>query len=97
MHMTSTWKNMLGIFFLHRIKTCKHRKGKGRKESKILTKLFGICSGNMHSKQSQPNAERFFFLCGSSFTNIHESQDCRGRGGHFINSSLPPASQTLRH
>ena len=41
----------------------------------------------------------FFFLSGFSFTNIHESQDCRGRGGHFFNSSLPlpPASQTLRH
>ena len=25
----------------------------------------------------------FFFLCGFSFTNIHESQDCRGRGRAF--------------
>ena len=41
----------------------------------------------------------FFFLSGFSFTNIHESQDCRGRGRAFLNSSLPlpPASQTLRH
>ena len=41
----------------------------------------------------------FFFLSGFSFTNIHESQDCRGRGGHFFNSSLPlpPALQTLRY
>ena len=40
-----------------------------------------------------------FFLSGYSFTNIHESHDCRGRGRHFFNSSLPlpPASQTLRH
>ena len=44
---------------------------------------------------------QFFFLSGLSFTKIHESQDCRGRGGgvHFFNSSLPlpPTSQTLRH
>ena len=43
----------------------------------------------------------FFFLCGFSFTSIHESQDCRGKGREFIffNSSLPlpPASRTLRH
>ena len=26
----------------------------------------------------------FFFLCGFSFTNIHESQDCRGRGRVFL-------------
>ena len=40
----------------------------------------------------------YFFLSGFSFTTIHESQDCRGRG-HFFNSSLslPPASQTCRH
>ena len=41
-----------------------------------------------------------FFLSGFCFTNIHESQDCKGRGGgHFINSSLPlpPALQILRH
>ena len=40
-----------------------------------------------------------FFLCGFSFTNIHQSQDCRERGGHFFNSSLPfsPSSQTLTH
>ena len=33
------------------------------------------------------------------FTNIHESQDCRGRRGHFFNSSLPLplVLQTLRH
>ena len=41
----------------------------------------------------------YFFLSGFSFTSIHESQDCRGRGGHVFISSLPlpPASQTLRH
>ena len=37
--------------------------------------------------------DSFFFLSGFCFTNIHESQDCKGRGGHSINSSL----QTLRH
>ena len=50
-------------------------------------------------------SQRFFFLflflfyLRLSFTNIHESNDCRGRGGHFFNSSLPLplASQTLRH
>ena len=26
----------------------------------------------------------FFFLSGFSFTNIHESQDCRGRGRAFL-------------
>ena len=33
-----------------------------------------------------------------SFTNIHESQDCKGRTRAFFNSSLPlpPASQALR-
>ena len=25
-----------------------------------------------------------FFLSGFSFTNIHESQDCRGRGRAFL-------------
>ena len=41
----------------------------------------------------------FFFLSGFSFTTIHESQDCRGRGRVFFNSSvpLPPTSQTHRH
>ena len=41
------------------------------------------------------SAGAFFYL---GF--IHESQDCKKRGGHFFNSSvppLPPASQTLRH
>ena len=39
---------------------------------------------------------RFFFLSGFSFTNIHDSQNSRGRGGYFFYSSvpLPPASQT---
>ena len=39
------------------------------------------------------------FLCGFSFTDIDEVQDCMGRRKHFFNSSLslPPASQTLRH
>ena len=26
----------------------------------------------------------FFFLSGFSFTNIHESQDCKGRGRAFL-------------
>ena len=26
----------------------------------------------------------FFLLCGFSFTNINESQDCRGRGRVFL-------------
>ena len=45
------------------------------------------------------NVLLFFFLLGFSFTTIHESQDCRGRGRAFLISSLPlpPASQTLRH
>ena len=40
------------------------------------------------------NRPKPFFLCGFSFKNIHESQDSRERGGHFINSSVPlsPAS-----
>ena len=40
-----------------------------------------------------------FFLSGLYFTNIHDSQDSRGRGGHLFTSflPLPPASQTLRH
>ena len=42
----------------------------------------------------------FFFLSEFSFTTIHESQDCTGKGGgHFFNSSLPlpPVSQTFRY
>ena len=41
----------------------------------------------------------FLFLSGFSFTTIHESRDCRGRGRAFLNSSLPhsPASQTVRN
>ena len=31
----------------------------------------------------------FFLLSGFSFTTIHESQDSRGRGRAFLNSSLP--------
>ena len=43
-----------------------------------------------------------FFFCISVFFHNHSritSQDFKGRGGHFFNSSLPlpPASQTLRH
>ena len=41
-----------------------------------------------------------FFLSGFSFTTIHKSQDCRGRGRAFLFISsipLPPASETLRH
>ena len=36
-----------------------------------------------------------FFYLGFSFTNIHNSQDSRGRGGYLLNSSLslPPPSQ----
>ena len=36
----------------------------------------------------------FFFLSGFYFRNIYELHDRKGRGGHFINSSvlLPPAS-----
>ena len=41
--------------------------------------------------------QKWFFLAAFSFTMIRESQDCRGGGGHFFNSSLPlpPSSQTL--
>ena len=40
-----------------------------------------------------------FFLSGFFFTNTHDSQDSRGRGGFLFNSSLPlsPASKTLRY
>ena len=31
-----------------------------------------------------PETSIFFFLSGLSFTNIHKSQDCRGRGGHSL-------------
>ena len=46
-----------------------------------------------------PQLMYFFFLPGFYFTNNHESQDCRGRGRAFFNSSLPlpPISQTVRH
>ena len=41
----------------------------------------------------------FFFLSEFSFTYTLESQNCRGMGRHFFNSSLPlpPASQILTH
>ena len=32
----------------------------------------------------------FFYLSGFSFTTTHESQDCRGRGRAFFNSSSRP-------
>ena len=40
-----------------------------------------------------------FFLSGISFTNIHNTQDIRGKGRLSLNSflPLPPASQALRH
>ena len=40
-----------------------------------------------------------FFFSGFCFTTIHESQDCRGIGGHLFNSSLPlpPTSQAFTH
>ena len=43
--------------------------------------------------------KKFFFFSGFCFTTIHESQDCRGIGGHLFNSSLPlpPASQAFTH
>ena len=41
----------------------------------------------------------FFFLFGFSCTNIHDSQDSRGRGRVSFNSyiQLSPALRTLRH
>ena len=41
----------------------------------------------------------FFFLSGFFFTNTHDSQESRGRGGFLFNSSLPlpHASKTLRY
>ena len=43
--------------------------------------------------------KKIFFFSGFCFTTIHESQDCRGIGGHLFNSSLPlpPASQAFTH
>ena len=61
--------------------------------------LYTFFSNFFYSIQRIYDLPDFFFLCGFSFTNIHESQDCRGRGRHLFNSSLPlpPASRTLRH
>ena len=42
-----------------------------------------------NTKQEKKLGMNFFFLSVFSFTNIHESQDCRRRGRHFFNSSLP--------
>ena len=44
-------------------------------------------------------SKKNFFFSGFCFTTIHESQDCRGIGGHLFNSSLPlpPASQAFTH
>ena len=43
--------------------------------------------------------QKKYFFSGFCFTTIHESQDCRGIGGHLFNSSLPlpPASQAFTH
>ena len=37
-----------------------------------------------------------FFLSGFSLMNIHESQDCREGGRHFLNSSLVGSSKFRR-
>ena len=69
-------------------------------ELKIVNKLHYIDT-RFSLANALTNKGGFFvvFLSRFSFTTIHESQDCRGRGRAFFNSSLPlpPASQTLRH
>ena len=66
-----------------------------RKKEKIIKKIAAAVSvtnkyncknvlglfSNSYVKQKQLN---FFFLSGFSFTNIHESQDCRGKGRAFL-------------
>ena len=79
-----------------------HKSYEKRKECHICKKEFYANKNDENEfkkfKIYQEDKDFFFFL-GFSFTNIQESQDCRGRGGHFFNSSLPlpPASQTLRY
>ena len=55
---------------------------------------FGFCLHNQSNFRPEQRPFLFFFLSGFSLTNIHESQDCRGRGGYSFKSSLPlpPAS-----
>ena len=45
------------------------------------------------------NKGNFFFLSGFSFTNIHDSQDSRGRGrlSIWLLSTTSASSRTLRH
>ena len=42
---------------------------------------------NIAQENYRSSRPEFFFLSGFSFTNIHESQDCRKKGRHFFNSN----------
>ena len=77
----------------------KHMKKSFEANTKLNVALFCVYMKRFVSVQLGNVFFFFFFLSGFSFTNIHEPQDCRGRGRHFFNSSLPlpPASQTMRH
>ena len=60
--------------------------------SLVMSFAVVVCRQSMHFQQNDT-----FFLSGLSITNIDDSQDSRGRGRVFLNSSLllPLTSQTL--
>ena len=52
--------------------------------SVIKELIFQIATTNINYKfQLQSSIEEFFFSMWVAFTNIHESQGCRGRGRAF--------------
>ena len=70
----------------------KHFEAKSREKNTRPEKYFAgsdNCNTNVTRYQiikQDPMLQRdlFFFLSGFSFTNIHESQDCRGTGRVFL-------------
>ena len=71
-------------FFVYK-SSCKSPRGRA------IDSLFPMALSKNPQKDGRPlricklvnekNISGFFFLSAFSFTNIHESQDCRGRGG----------------
>ena len=56
------------------------------KKKVMYIKNYKVTSNRNISKETKKQNEEknFFFLSGFSFTTVHKSQDCRGRGRAFL-------------